>query len=312
MPTDDALEHLVPRARPTEVAGQIQQDLQDFADVFNGRAGFADDDFSSGATFVYGARIGHFGASEWRSEVAPYFALVNLTVGGVRVIEEWPDGVRALVNYNFEIKPGTLATDARAKALWGRPRHEEIEFKLSAPGGWGGRHRWLMVPPLAPPFAVPAVKPWDETAALDAALWNDWWALLGFYFSQKQPLHAAAPAQRSLEQLQDLGIAMLMLVEDYNGRYAFAPRYRTEALRPYLNNRASFFVPDSDEIYGFNANLSDKSLAQFPDPARTVLFYEGHDEKLDFRYDGKAAVGFVDGHAALIAPDEAKNLIWKP
>ena len=71
-------------------------------------------------------------------------------------------------------------------------------------------------------------------------------------------------------------------------------------------------MPDTNEIYVFNANLSGLSTDQVKTPARTVMFYEGQNEKPIFRYDGKAAIGFADGHTALVSPDEGQKLIWKP
>lgn len=58
--------------------------------------------------------------------------------------------------------------------------------------------------------------------------------------------------------------------------------------------------------------MVESKLPHIKNKKRTVMFYEGRDEKLIFRYNGKAAVCFVDGHTALVSPEEAKSLIWKP
>ena len=42
------------------------------------------------------------------------------------------------------------------------------------------------------------------------------------------------------------------------------------------------------------------------------MIYEGKNGKLDFRHEGKATVGFADGHAKLIDAQGAKKLRWKP
>ena len=99
---------------------------------------------------------------------------------------------------------------------------------------------------------------------------------------------------------------------DYDEVYAFEPRYLIEAITPYVGDPTVFQVPDTNEIYTFNANLSGKNLTVVKDFARTVLFYEGQNEKPIFRYDGKAAIGFADGHAELVTPEEAQKLIWRP
>jgi prepilin-type processing-associated H-X9-DG protein len=71
-------------------------------------------------------------------------------------------------------------------------------------------------------------------------------------------------------------------------------------------------VPRSGEPYALNTHLDGLNLADLAEPARTVLFYEGKDEKLDFRHDGKSNVAFTDGHVKAIGPDEAEKLIWNP
>jgi len=53
-------------------------------------------------------------------------------------------------------------------------------------------------------------------------------------------------------------------------------------------------------------------MTQFSDYARTVLFYEGDGDTPIYRYGGKAALAFLDGHVALVTPDQAKEVIWKP
>ena len=90
-----------------------------------------------------------------------------------------------------------------------------------------------------------------------------------------------------------------------------APNF-INSLMPYAQNPLIFKLPDSTEFYTFNGNLLDKNMDQIKAPTRTVLFYEGQNEMPIFRYDGRAAICFADGHVALVSPDEAKSLIWKP
>ena len=71
-------------------------------------------------------------------------------------------------------------------------------------------------------------------------------------------------------------------------------------------------VRDSTSRSVFNGHLSGHKIVDVPAPATTVLFYDGTPGALNYRYDDKAAVGFADGHCALVTPDEAKNLIWDP
>ncbi len=64
--------------------------------------------------------------------------------------------------------------------------------------------------------------------------------------------------------------------------------------------------------YTLNTHLDGLNRADLAEPSRIVLFYEGKDEKLDFRHNGRANVAFCDGRVKAIGADETKNLIWNP
>ena len=160
---------------------------------------------------------------------------------------------------------------------------------------------WQIVPPDAPP------------APLATADEDTLWANVAYHFAQKQLLEqTGTPAERSQSNLKQLGLGVLQFVQDYDGFCAFAPHYTIEAISPYIRTSTPFQVPDTNEIYTFNGNLSEKNLWDVKDSVQTVLFYEGQNETPIFCYDGKAAICFADGHVALVTPDEAKSLIWKP
>jgi prepilin-type processing-associated H-X9-DG protein len=71
-------------------------------------------------------------------------------------------------------------------------------------------------------------------------------------------------------------------------------------------------MPHSGEPYTLNKYVDGLKLAELAEPARTVLFYEGEDGKLDFRHDGRADVAFADGHVETVGPDDVLKLIWNP
>jgi prepilin-type processing-associated H-X9-DG protein len=84
---------------------------------------------------------------------------------------------------------------------------------------------------------------------------------------------------------------------------------------PYIKNESIFKCPSDASgavSYSFNANLAGVKLAKVSAPAETVMIYEGKNGKLDFRHEGKAAVGFADGHAKLVNAEGAKKLHWRP
>ena len=86
-------------------------------------------------------------------------------------------------------------------------------------------------------------------------------------------------------------------------------------LTPYLKNDLVFTAPGDPAgttSYDVNANVVGLSLADFTAPSETIAFYQGHDQKLDFRYGGLSPVCFMDGHVKAVTPEEAKTLRWAP
>jgi prepilin-type processing-associated H-X9-DG protein len=63
--------------------------------------------------------------------------------------------------------------------------------------------------------------------------------------------------------------------------------------------------------YSFNENLEGIPLQRIKRPAETVLIYEGKNGQLDFRHDGRATIGFADGHVKPIKREHTKFLIWR-
>ena len=60
-----------------------------------------------------------------------------------------------------------------------------------------------------------------------------------------------------------------------------------------------------------NPGVQNRTLAEIPNPALTVLLYEGHNGVVDYRHEGRAAIAFADGHAKLTTETETKSLTWK-
>jgi len=68
--------------------------------------------------------------------------------------------------------------------------------------------------------------------------------------------------------------------------------------------------PPGTISYKFNSSLTGKRVSRIAYPERTVMIFEGEWRSPPFRYDGKALIGFVDGHAAFVTPEESQKLIW--
>jgi prepilin-type processing-associated H-X9-DG protein len=139
---------------------------------------------------------------------------------------------------------------------------------------------------------------------------------------------------------QNLKVMCLLALEhsqDHHDTFGFKPAEFKTSLFPYylklqnnMTNRArpvqslldeetrraiEFHCPldaKGEMGYAFNANLYRVPDSAIKDPARTVLFYEGKNGKLAFRHNGRANVGFADGHVETIDAAAAKQLVWLP
>lgn len=285
------------KARPAEVNLQIKEDLQALAQTFNQGS-----EFFAAENYIFAARIGFFGASEWKRNLKSQLNGNLIQIDDAKIIERAGDTVKVAVAYSF--KPSPALREAQPE-FWRGARQEILNLKLG-PMIYETEHMvWQIVPPLAPPPAF--------NLNVDADPQDNLFINIAYYLAQKQVLQiTGTPEEHSVENLKQLGLGVAQLVQDYDEVYAFAPRYLIEAVTPYVRNPTVFQIPDTNEIYTFNANLSGLKLADINEVYQTVLFYEGQNETPVFRYDGKAAIGFADGHVALIAPDEARKLIWKP
>ncbi len=278
------------KPRPAEINLQIEQDLGELIDALDQpNANF------TALPYIYGARVGYFGSNEW----APHFKAYHsgeIKLKDVKVLKHLGNDATATVSYAFVTTPNDEASKAQMEN-----QQETLEFKLVRVPLNTKRQVWQIVPP--------EVKPPIIGAKNSDVLW----ANVSYHLAQKELYRPdGALAERSMNNLKQLGLGVAQFLQDYDEIYAFEPRYLSEAISPYVASRMIFQVPDTNEIYTFNTNLSGLNIHQVRSSEKTVLFYEGQNEKPTFRYDGRAAIGFADGHAALIAPDEAKNLIWKP
>ena len=138
---------------------------------------------------------------------------------------------------------------------------------------------------------------------------DDFWANVAYHLAPAKM--GLALSGRALAKLRQLAIGAQWLAQEHENRYKLAPDYM-RVLLPYIQNFANFQVPDSREFYTVNSEIVGLSSQQIAAPQNTVLFYDGIAEQLNFRYGNRAAICFADGHVALVSPDEAKSLIWKP
>jgi prepilin-type processing-associated H-X9-DG protein len=125
----------------------------------------------------------------------------------------------------------------------------------------------------------------------------------------------SARAVSCLSNVKQISLGAMMFVQDWDEVFKLKAETYKKSLMPYLKN-ASIFTCPSDTAgatsYSFNANLAGVKLAKVKSPAETIMIYESKNGKLNFRHEGKAAVGFADGHAKLVDAAAAKKLRWMP
>lgn len=118
-----------------------------------------------------------------------------------------------------------------------------------------------------------------------------------------------ARAAQCMSNLKQLCLAAIMYAQDH-GRLPPAEGW-VEALMPYVKNRAVLRCPADATghpcSYAFHRDLSEKPLAEIPNPGQAVLFYEstqaapaptgtGDDLPPAPRHPNGYAFGFADGH----------------
>jgi prepilin-type processing-associated H-X9-DG protein len=296
---------------PTD-SQRIEKNIRDFIESAN--RGFSNQDI------IHDARPGHFGARGWFSNFAASFPY-KLKIQSISAPKISGKGATATVAYRFEPKKDWPISPKDAEAMEPfieKEVNEVLQLKLAGPVKFDPIYKvnlqdWQIVPPDVEPIDAQG-----KTLKVPSL------AHFAFKAAQKPANGKNLHPQRSLSNLKELMLAMSMFAQDNDDQIVLAPEHLQEALMPYLKDRSLFYVPGSEEPYTFNANLCERYYAMeaetivvpqrayIKDTDRTVMLYEGHNERPIFRYDGKAAIGFADGHVALVSPKDAKNLIWKP
>ena len=121
-----------------------------------------------------------------------------------------------------------------------------------------------------------------------------------------------AACESNVKQI-DLG--MLQYVQDNNEKYPASAAGYKSVLMPYIKSNAVFHCPadqGGEGDYSMNSKLQGVSLKKLTHPEVVVAVYEGKNQTLDFRHDGRAVVGFADGHFKAFTQAQAEGLQWKP
>lgn len=138
---------------------------------------------------------------------------------------------------------------------------------------------------------------------------------LATYLAYPREAYRWLSVHRSLDQVKRLGLGVMQYTQDWDEHYPPAVATFREKIMPYIKDDSLFTSPydaTGHQSYNLNSYLAGHSLADLQEPAQTVAIYLGHDEKLDFRFDGRTVIGFADGHVKAVDAEEAKTLRWKP
>ncbi len=248
---------------------------------------------------ISGGRIGYFGLSEWRNYFVAERQKTNYRIDKIEFEALEKDSARVKIFYAL-LTPNNIArADGKpaGPAVLVDNQSETLDLRLEDSLVGAIKTRWRIVPPKRE-----NLQPYRTLSLQNIA----------YFASQRAGVLPQLRGEISASRLKQNALGVFQFVQDYTERFSFQNEFWQSAIRPYVQNDALFLIPGSQIPYTFNDQLSDKSLADINEVARTVLFYEGEGEKPVFRYDGKAAIGFTDGHVALLTPDEAKTLIWRP
>lgn len=126
-----------------------------------------------------------------------------------------------------------------------------------------------------------------------------------------QGAKSAAQSTVCLSNVRQLSTAVIIYLSDHDDKFfGNVAKFQGE-IAPYAKHKELFACPVTHKPYSFNKNLVGKSDATIEAPAQTVMVYEGANGKLDFIHNGKAVVGFCDGHVKMISKIDASKLRWK-
>lgn len=299
-----------PTGRPEPVAPneppvrQVEATVREFVTNFN-----ESNIYFNNVDKVFSVRdYGYFGGPDWGESWEKLRGKLRLEVEKVEVSSLAPTTATTRVSYFWKNNQPRFRSQTIV---------ENLKLQIGTPPNFGQKARWQIVPPTTPedlqslgiapradatgrvilPDNTPVLNGVAQSIANPKTAWGD---------------ESSRQTQTNLKQL---GLAALQFAQDYDEKYALAPEFYKEALTPYAVRDANIWtIPATGEPYTFNGNLSGRSSAnaQLPNSYKVVMFYEGQNEKPVFRYGGRAAILFADGHVALVSPDDAKNLVWKP
>jgi prepilin-type processing-associated H-X9-DG protein len=271
----------------------VESSVKEFVSSLNN-----DNVYFSAVNYVSDPRdYGYFGGPSWAKLWVEKRGNLKLEVDNVVVSNLTDSTAEARVVYHWKSNQPRLNSESITENLRFR-----LGQSISRP-----QKTWRIMP-TAPP--VPEVGP-DGRVIVPATppILN----AVAQALADPSAAYAAEMAASSITNLKQLALAALQFMQDYDLQLAFNQDSMVEALKPYTGNKHIFTVPSTDEVYSVNENLIGKpGNSQIQSMHQVVMFYEGKNQTPIFRYGGKAAIAFADGHVKLVSREEAGTLVWEP
>ena len=122
-----------------------------------------------------------------------------------------------------------------------------------------------------------------------------------------------AEGHESVSKARQIALGILMYCQDYDEKFPSSAVGYKQQVFPYIKSDTVFTAPPDPAgavSYSFNRRLQAHAQAELSEVARTVLLYEGSDEKPLYRYSGRTVIAFADGHVKLCSPEEVATFDW--
>ena len=104
--------------------------------------------------------------------------------------------------------------------------------------------------------------------------------------------------------LKNVAMAVQMFMTDYDKLPPMkTPEEFRSALEEYVQNDDAFKDAETGEYWAVNSSISEKSVSDIKDPAKTVVAYQAAPGR-----DGKRWVAFADGHVQGVTEDQWTDL----
>ena len=115
--------------------------------------------------------------------------------------------------------------------------------------------------------------------------------------------------------VKQIELGMIQYTQDHNDMFPKSAAAYKDAVFPYLQSEQLFHCP-SDQggpvDYAMNTKLQGVSIDKIAHPDAVIAVYEGKNQTPNFRHDGKAVIGYADGHVEEVPESQAGSLKWTP